>query len=223
MKLYDYEKYIFENAMFPMGILETDGRLTKETATSLKAQLERLYGGVRNFFRPMVLEQGLKWKQISQRPSDLMMDKFKESQIEDVERVFNLPTGYLKRSSTGINVAEENAQYLRAITPILVSIESGLNRCLLLEDEKKNGYFFRFDTSELMKTTFKELVEIGVTAINGGMMTVNESRYLIDLPPVENGDEIKLNLGGTGETLGEEAKENENVETPVGEEIEGTE
>lgn len=217
-----YNDYIFKNAILPNGVLETEGRLTKEGAQGLKAQLERMYSGVNNFFRPMVLEQGLKWKTISQKPNDLMLDKAFAQSNSDVEKLFNLPSGMLMmKNNIATNVSEENLLFLqRTITPILIAIEEALNKSLLLESEKKKGYFFRFDTSELMKCTLADMIELGVKA-NGGqpIFTTNEIRFMLDKEEIEGGDEIHLNLGGTGQNLGleetgniEEGKEAQEVD-----------
>lgn len=205
-----YNDYIFKNAILPNGVLETEGRLTKEGAQGLKAQLERMYSGVNNFFRPMVLEQGLKWKTISQKPNDLMLDKAFAQSNSDVEKLFNLPSGMLmmKTSTVGSKPTEDNLLYLqRTITPILIAIEESLNKSLLLESEKKKGYFFRFDTSELFKSTLSEMIELATKGVQGGIFTVNEARFILDKEDVEGGDEIHLNLGGTGENLGEESQD----------------
>lgn len=202
-----YNDYVFKNAILPNGVLETEGRLTKEGAQGLKAQLERMYSGVNNFFRPLVLEQGLKWKTISQKPNDLMLDKAQAQANSDVEKLFNLPSGMLMmKNNIATNVSQENLLYLqRTVTPILVAIEEALNKSLLLESEKRKGYFFRFDTSELMKCTLAEMIELGVKA-NGGqaIMTTNEVRFMLDKEDIEDGDKIHLNLGGTGTSLGED-------------------
>lgn len=59
-----------------------------------------------------------------------------------------------------------------------------MDRALLLESEKDNGYFFRFDTSELIRSTEKEKIETLVAGVSGGIYTVDEARAKVDLPPM---------------------------------------
>ena len=192
----DYDNYVFKNAVLPSGVLETEGRLTQEGAKNLKEQMEKLYSGARNFFRPMILEQGIKWKTIQQNPNDLMLDSAKDNAIKDIERIFNLPYGILNNSANA-SVNEQNLLYLqRTITPIIVALEDTFNQSLLLESEKKEGYYFRFDVSELLKMTLDKTIEYTVNGLTNGVYTINEARKIMDLDPIEGADKLILSLGG---------------------------
>ena len=193
----DYDNYVFKNAILPSGVLETEGKLTQEGAKNLKAQMERLYSGAKSFFRPIILEQGLKWKTIQQNPNDLMLDKAKDNGIKDIERMFNLPYGILNNNANA-SVNEQNLVFLqRTITPILVALEEAFNKNLLLESEKKKGYYFRFDVNELMKMTLDKTIAFAGQGLEKGIFTINEARKVMDLDPfAESGDKLILSLGG---------------------------
>lgn len=191
-----YDNYVFKNAILPSGVLETDGRLTQDGAANLKAQLENMYAGVKNWQKPMILEQGLKWKTISQKPQDLMLDKAKDNAIKEIEKLFNLPFGFLNNVNNA-NVESQNLLFLqRTVTPIIVALEEAFNQSLLLESEKKQNYYFRFDISELMKMTLDKMMNFAATGLEKGVFTINEARKIMDLDPIDNADKLLLSLGG---------------------------
>lgn len=190
-----YDNYIFKNAIMPSGVLETEGKLTEDVARGLKSQLENMYSGIKNFRKPMVLEQGLKWKSLNQNPNDLMLDKAKDNGTKEVERLFNLPYGFLNNSNNA-NVESQNLLFLqRTITPIIIALEEALNQSLLLESEKKQGFYFRFDVSELLKMTNDKLINFATLGLEKGIFTINEARKMMDLDPIENCDKLSLSLG----------------------------
>jgi phage portal protein BeeE len=89
----------------------------------------------------------------------------------------------------------QNIQFLQyTISPLINVVESSLNDELLSDLEKRSGFYFRFDTSEILRTTEKEKVDVVTKLVDGGLISLNEARAKLDLPKVEN-DHFKLNLG----------------------------
>jgi hypothetical protein len=98
---------------------------------------------------------------------------------EDICRIFNVP---IKVISGGATEAEYKSAIKLAVAPVLRTIESALNRDFLLESEKR-GYFYRFDTAELLKSDAKDRYDALKTAIDSKLMTVDEARAFENLPP----------------------------------------
>ncbi|MGL5624104.1 phage portal protein, partial [Cetobacterium sp.] len=92
-------------------------------------------------------------------------------------------------------VEADNIAFLQyTLSPIIVSIENALNKDMLLEDEKEKGFFFQFDTSEILKTTEKEKFEAIKMSLDSGVITINEARQKINKKPVKD-DVMKWSLG----------------------------
>lgn len=60
-----------QNSARPEGVLKTDGELTDAQMARLKSSLEEKYAGPKNARRPMILEGGLDWQQISLSPAEM--------------------------------------------------------------------------------------------------------------------------------------------------------
>lgn len=211
-----YQNNIVSGGSLPLGILETDGRLSDITAKKLRESWENVYGGIRNSGKTVILEEGLKYKSLSLTPNDLGLLDSRKTQTEVSEEMFNLPKGMLS-SSTVI----QNEEFLKfTLNPILSAIEGAINKTLLLEEEKEDGYYFRFDVSELLKANFKEQVETISTATKNGLMTINEGRQKLDMKPFLDKDflllsqgNVKLNENGSIEVFNTLDVKQDNTET----------
>lgn len=211
-----YQNNVVGNGALPLGILETDGRLSDITAKKLRESWESVYGGIRNSGKTVILEEGLKYKSLSLTPNDLGLLDSRKTNTEMSEEMFNLPKGMLS-SSTVI----QNEEYLKfTLNPILSAIEGAINKTLLLEEEKEEGYYFRFDVSELLKASFKEQVETISTATKNGLMTINEGRQKLDMKPFLDKDflllsqgNVKLNADGIIEVFNTLDVKQDNTET----------
>lgn len=211
-----YQNNIVSGGSLPLGILETDGRLSDITAKKLRESWESVYGGIRNSGKTVILEEGLKYKSLSLTPNDLGLLESRKVQTEMSEEIFNLPKGMLS-SSTVI----QNEEFLKfTLNPILSAIEGAINKTLLLEEEKEEGYYFRFDVAELLKASFKEQVETISTATKNGLMTINEGRQKLDMKPFLDKDflllsqgNVKLNADGIIEVFNTLDVKKDNTET----------
>lgn len=211
-----YQNNVVSGGSLPLGILETDGRLSDITAKKLRESWENVYGGIRNSGKTVILEEGLKYKSLSLSPNDLGLLDSRKTHTEMSEEIFNLPKGMLS-SSTVI----QNEEFLKfTLNPILSAIEGAINKTLLLEEEKEDGYYFRFDVSELLKASFKEQVETISTATKNGLMTINEGRQKLDMKPFLDKDflllsqgNVKLNADGIIEVFNTLDVKKDNTET----------
>lgn len=215
-----YQNNVVGNGSLPLGILETEGKLSEITAKRLRQSWEQVYGGLRNSGKTVILEEGLKYKPLSLTPNDLGLLDSRKTHTELTEEVFNLPKGMLS-SSTVI----QNEEFLKfTLNPILTAIEGAINKTLLLEEEKEQGYYFRFDVAELLKASFKEQVETVSLATEKGLFTINEGRALLDMKPFLDKDflllsqgNVKLNADGVIEVFNtlDVKKDNDNADSGI--------
>lgn len=191
-----YTSSIYKNGALPLGILKTTGRLTQPAIERLKASWQSLYSGAQNSGKTVVLEEGLDYTPVSLKPGDLLLTENRKDTIGDICKLFNIPESLVDVTKIKYGSLEQNnihfLQY--TLSPIITSIESGLNKSLLLEDEKRQGYFFSFDTSEVLRSTDREKYEAAKVAVDGGLMSINEARYRLNLPAIKD-DVMKWTLG----------------------------
>ena len=177
-----------KNVARPLGVLKTSSRLTKPALDRLKESWQSLYSGGSNAGKTVILEEGLEFSSIDVNLSNLQAIEMKEQFVEDVERLFGLH-----------NIKSDEEFLKRTLSPIISCIESSMNKSILLEREKREGYYFRTDTSELLRPSTQEQYTMIANAVKNGIMTVNEGRQILDLPNFfvnsDNGDKLLLSLG----------------------------
>lgn len=165
------------------GILQSSKKLTADAMNDLKKAWNELYQSDDVDTTP-VLNDGVEFKETSSSSTELQLNESKKSLNDDINAIFHID-------------ADENITFKNAVYPILTAIETALNRDLLLPSEQ-NGYFFAFDTKDVVKEDRKTRFESYQIAIKNGIMTQNECRYEENLDAVEGLDVFK---GSQGETL----------------------
>lgn len=190
----DLHNSFLENGAVVKAVLQTEGRIKLDVLERLKKSISALYSGVKNAGKTLVLEDGLKFVPIQNNLEEIEMINSKKHNTAEVEKLLNLPSGFLQDNQK--RSAEDNLVYLqRTLMPIITALEESFNKALLLEQEKEDNFFFRFDVSEILRATQKEMVDMLSTGIKSGLYTLNEARAIIDKPKFGNSDFLLFNLG----------------------------
>ncbi|KYZ67941.1 phage portal protein [Bacillus sp. GZT] len=184
----EYTTNYFETGALPVGLLynENGRHLNEKEQGSLREAWQRLYGGVKSAFKTVVLPTGMKYEQLTQ--PTLATENIRNSFADDICKVFNIPYGMISTDGKQYqSLAQNNKAFLtNTLSPIIGAMESAFDKALLLEKEKEEGYFFRFDTSELLRATKKEQVEMVALGLEKGIFTINDGRAMLDLPPIDD-------------------------------------
>lgn len=183
---------LFKNGGLPTGVLETEGKLNRDIAERLKSAFERLYTGTRNAGKTIVLEEGIKYKQISQDPDKLSLAKKKLDLDQRVADAFGIDREFLTGGTITFEMEErfEN-MFLDRIFNYFIS---AFNFTLLGRNEISDGYETLFD-----KTSSQELSTRKINKweklIKIGAVSINQAKDMVGLPKLkgEFGDCIKVN------------------------------
>lgn len=184
----EYTNGIYERGALPLGILKTTARLSQAGIDSLRNAWAKLYGGVKNSAKTVVLEEGMSFDKISMNPNEIQMNETMSRTDSKICTLFGVPESLISTKANKYNTVGQNSLHFlkHTIAPILVDIEKVLNKELLTEKEKLQGYYFRFDTSELLRATEKERTESIALGLEKGLLTINEARAKLDLPKIKN-------------------------------------
>lgn len=191
-----YSKSIYKNGTLPLGVLQAKGRMTADVIARLRDSWSKLYSGSENAGKTVILEEGLEYKPVSLNPRDLLLNENKKDNLSDICRLFNIPESLVNPNANKYGSLEQNniffLQY--CLSPIISTIENGLNKSLLLEEEKDQGFFWAFDTSEVLRMTEKERYDALKVGLDAGVITMNEARYKLNLKGIRD-DVMKWSLG----------------------------
>lgn len=118
--------------------------------------------------------------------TDLAIKDGVELDKKTVASIFGIP-GFLLGVGT-FNKEEYNTFISRTILPICRGIEQELTKKLLYSESR----YFRFNARSLYSYSLQELSQIALNMRNAGLMTGNEGRNWIDLPPREGLDDLVM-------------------------------
>lgn len=182
-----YEKVLLRTGGNKKGFLKAQKKLAPDAIKALKDAWNNLYKD--NTENVVVLNDGLEFQEASSTSVEMQMNQNKETNSNEICKLFSMTPAMLNG-----NITEEqyNNWIKICILPILKAIETALNRDLLLESEK-GSFYFAFDTKELMKADILKRFQAYQIAINSGVMTIEEVRYLEDLENL-NLNFLKLGL-----------------------------
>ena len=141
--------------------------------------------------------------------TDLAIKDGVELDRKTVASIFGVP-GFLLGVGS-FNKDEYNAFISRTVVPICRGIEQELTKKLLYSENR----YFRFSTRRLYSYSMQELSQIALNMRNAGLMTGNEGRNWLDLPPMDGLDDlVMLENYLPADRLGDQKKLNDKKEVP---------
>lgn len=187
-----YTSNIYKNGAMPTGILKTDAHLKQSMIDRLRDAWASLYGGVQNSAKTVILEEGMTFEKISMNPDEMQMHQTKKETNSEICKLFGVPESMVSTAANKYGSIEQNQLHFLKTTlaTIIADFENAYNQYLLTEEEKEEGYCFRFDTSELLRTTEKEKIESVELGLKAGIFTINEARAKFDLPPIDEDEDV---------------------------------
>ena len=206
-----WNKRLLDNDCRPSGALvvkSQDGKIAQELSddqySRLKEMIEAHFSGADNAGRPMLLEGGLEWQQMSMNPKDIDWTKGKDSSALDICMTFGVPPQLLgiPGSQTFANYEMANLSYWTdTVIPLHDWIQDALNRWLvpLYGDDLKLGY----DNDSI--SALEPLRKEKFTRVQAAeFMTIDEKRRAVGMDDFPHKLGKALLLSGRGVLLGED-------------------
>lgn len=184
---------LFANGMLISGLVTPEEDLTEDEAKTIKDSLRAKMLGSENAGDVAVINRKLKFEKWSMTPEDSQFIESRRFQIEEVSRIFGVPPHLLmdmeRQSSWGTGLIEQNQAWARyTLQGWTKRIEQRLSRLL------PRPRFCEFDYKGLLRPTPGEEINLLLAEVNGGLITVNEARAVLNLPPIEE-SELRLPPG----------------------------
>jgi HK97 family phage portal protein len=182
-----WNKSMLQNGAKPSGALMVRGDgdnaafLTDDQFERLKKQLNEEFSGSENAGKPLLLEGGLEWKEMSLTPADMDFLNTKHSCARDITMAFGIPSQLLgiPGDNTYSNLTEARlAMWEETILPMIDSILMALNNWLVtMFDDNIELYYNKDKISAL--TSKQESFWNRVA--NSDFLTSEEKKKLLDL------------------------------------------
>lgn len=178
------------------GIVQYVGDLDEKAKRNFRDKFEAMSSGLNNSHRIALLPIGYQFKEIALNMHDAQFLENNQLTIRQIASAFGIKMHQLNDLSraTHTNVAEQQKEfYTDTLQPILTMYEQEMTYKLLLDDEIRDGYFFRFNVDAILRSDIKTRYEAYRIGVQGGFLAPNEARAKEELPPLEGGDQLLVN------------------------------
>lgn len=190
---------MFANGALPSGILSTSEKLTAEQRKIAEQLLAEKFAGAQNAGRPMLLDNGVKWEQLTISPEDAQMLESRKFSGEEVCRIFGVPpamVGYGDKSSNWGTGKEQDVLGFQKfnLRRRLKRIEQALQKQLLTAADRREGITIEFNLEGLLRGDSEARASFYQSGLSNGWLTINEVRRIENMPPVEGGDVPRMQM-----------------------------
>ncbi|MCH1781744.1 phage portal protein [Psychrobacter glaciei] len=188
---------LMRNGAKPTGALMTKGSPTAEQRQALRDEMSELTSGDETFMPVLPLD--MKFEAISLTPSDIELLATRRFSLEEIARMFGVPSILINDSTQSTNWGSGIASIIEAfhkfnLRPYLERLELSMLTTLIPRQDW-DKYQFEIDADAILRANRSDRVTMYNTEITGSQRTPNEVRRAEGWKPVEGGDELYMQLG----------------------------
>jgi HK97 family phage portal protein len=189
-----HQASFFGNMSRPSGVLKTDAQLTEVELQQLRAAFDNQSKRWQSGGLP-ILTSGLSYEQLALTAADAQLVDTYRMSLQDVARVFGVPLPVIGELS---GATYSNTELLiqhwlsTSLNYVLREIEEAFEDLFGFGDGQYKHHRLNFDTQVLLRSDFKTRLDGLTSAVRGGVYSVNEARRMEHLPPVEYGDDVRV-------------------------------
>lgn len=205
---------LWKNGGKPGFVLTHPSRFNNpRTSEALATQFQAKHGGVENWGKPLVLQEGMQALPLEVKGKELQYIETRELGMTETIAEFDIPphaVGDL-RHATFSNVTEENRSlYRQTMPPHLTAFESMIEFDLRdgrfgedREPDFGSDFYFEHLMDGVLRGAFEERVAALSQGVSNGLYTLAEARDMDNRPFIEGSDQLFVNgalvpLGGEG-------------------------
>lgn len=187
----EHEGAFYHNGAKASGILMTPGHLGKTESKNVQGSFDKANEGARNRFKTILLEEGVKYQQLTIPQNDaqfLESKKFDQTEIAGWFRVPPHMIGNLNDANYSNMDAQDRGFAKYTIVPWATRFQQEIDRVIFFAEERRK-FRSQFNLDDLIKGDIKTRYEVWGSAVDHGILRPSEPREAEGWP-MENTDEI---------------------------------
>lgn len=191
MEINKHSASFFHNMSRPSGVLRHPGKLEESAMKRIKERWKEI-STHENTGEPAVLAEGMEWQQMQMTAVDAELAATYQLTERNILQVFRIPPFLAGDSdkSNLTNVESLTRFYLQTCLGYYISyMEAALADFFRMDDD--NVVFFDVEAA-ILRGDLKERMEAYSKGIQNAVYAPNEARKKERLPPVEDGDEPRV-------------------------------
>lgn len=174
---------MFSSGLLLGGIVTPKEDLDEDQAEAILSGLKAKVSGVRNAGDIAIVNASLEFSPWTMNAEDAQFLESRQYGVEEVARIFGVPKELLSASgatSWGSGIQELVRGFARFTLPgYTTPMEEAFSRLL------SNPRFVEFEYAGLLKGTPQEEINLLLAQVAGNLITVDEARAIMNLPPLE--------------------------------------
>jgi len=182
--------YTFANGAVPRTVLSHPRNMSKDARANLREEWQQLYGGTNNAGKTAVLWEGMTLTALSVNNADAQFLETRKFNATEVARWYGVPPhmiGDLERA-TFSNIEHQGRSFVQTtLRPLINPWQDELDRKLLTEDERRQGYYVYFDYDEWQRGDMQSRAMSNQINFMNGFINQDEVRASEDRDPLPNG------------------------------------
>ena len=176
-----------KNGVRSSGVYSVEGSLNKEQHANIKAWIDKEMGGLENTGKAMILDRNAKWLNTSISGVDAQHLETRKHQIGEICRYFRVNPIMVYGDDKLATYAGSSENFLshvvHTLSPWWTRLEASIDANLLTEKDRAGGLFSQFVEEGMLRGSALATKDVILGYVNGGVMTTNEGRALLDLNP----------------------------------------
>lgn len=187
---------MYESGFVAKAVLNYTGSINDEMVKELVRMTEEYakgnlaHEGIENII-PMPL--GFNLTPLNVKLADNQFIEVKQYTALQIASAFGIKPsqiGDYTKSSYASAEAQQLSFYVDTLLYIIKQYEEELNYKLLSDDERQQGYHFKFNVSVILRADLATQINTLSQGVNSFIYTPNEARAKLDLPAKEGGDKL---------------------------------
>jgi HK97 family phage portal protein len=194
------------------GMYSVQEKMGQDKFDQLSAWMDRHGQGGDRAGKPVILDSGAKFENTQMSGVDAQHLETRRHQIEEICRAFRVMPIMVSQSDKAATYASAEQMFLAHVVHTLMPwyerLEQSADVNLLTEQDRREGYYTKFNPNALMRGAAKDRGEFYAKALGAGgtpaWMTQDEIRGLEEMDP-RGGSAAELNEGAMGQPQGASA------------------
>jgi len=195
------ESQNFMNNLYKQGMtasmaLQYTGDLEPAKAKKLQEKYEEMLSGAKNAGRIVPVPFGMQLQPLNVKLTDSQFFELKKYSALQIAGAFGIKPNQIndyEKSSYSNSESQQLSFLVDTMLYILKGYEEEINYKLLTKEERKDGYYYKFNEKVLLRVDSKTQSEMLRNYVIGSIYTPNEAREYLDKPRNEFGDQLIAN------------------------------
>ncbi len=173
------------------GVLEHPAALSDRAYERLREDLEARGSGLANSWRPLILEEGMKFNRIPMPLTDAQFIETRKFSRDEICGLFRVPPHMIANleRSTNNNIEHQSLEFVMySLLPYITKWEKAITWKLFTRQERAQGYYAKFNLSGLLRGDYKSRQEGLAIQRQNGIINANEWREMEEMNPIDGTD-----------------------------------